>query len=179
MTEAAAFIAWLGAAALTLSDGRRGLALGLALTTAAFAALVWIGGQPVAAGALLLGGSVAAIRRLRMGPEGWAMMPAGSTPRLVLSIAAGLVALWIATAVMTGPGGPLRFAALAVLGMMGARLLAETNPAAILTALASLAMAVALAAGIADTSPGPAPYLVAAAIAVLVSVVHVAEPDGA
>ena len=32
-----------------------------------------------------------------MGPKGWAMMPPGSTPRLVLAIGAGLVALWIAT----------------------------------------------------------------------------------
>jgi hypothetical protein len=179
MTEVAAFTAWLGAAALTVSDGRRGLALGLALTTAAFAVLVSAGGQPVAAAVLLLGGAVAAIRRLRTGPQGWAMMPPGSTPRLVLSIAAGLVALWIATTVMTGAGGQLRFAALTVLGMMGARLLAETSPAAILTALASLAMAIALATGIADSSAGPVPYLAAAAIAVIVSVVNVAEPDGA
>jgi hypothetical protein len=179
MTGVAAFAAWLGAAVLIMSDGRRGLALGLALTTSAFTVLVWAGGEPVAAAALLLGGAVAAIRRLRMGPAGWAMMPPGSTPRLVLSIAGGLVALWIATTVMTGPGAQLRFAALAVLVIMVARLLAETRPAAILTALAALAMAVGLAAGIADTGPGPAPYLAAAAIALLVSVVHVAEPDGA
>lgn len=178
MTAVAAFAAWLGAATIVLSDGRRGLALGLALTTAAFAALVWAGGQPLAAGALVLGGGVATARRMQAGRAGWAIMPPRSTPRLVLSIAGGLLALWISTSVMTGAGAPLRFAALSVLAMMGARILAELDPAALLTALAALAMAVAVGAGIADTGPGPSVYLVAAAAVLALSVVRVRSADG-
>ena len=178
MTAVAAFAAWLGAATIVLSDGRRGLALGLALTTVAFAVLVWAGGQPLAAGALLLGGAVAVFRRLQAGREGWAMMPPRSTPRLVLSIAGGLLALWISTSVMTGAGAPLRFAALSVLAMMGARILAEMESAALLTALAALAMAVAVGAGIADTGPGPSVYIVAAATVLALSLVTVRASDG-
>jgi hypothetical protein len=98
--------------------------------------------------------------------------------RLVLSIAGGLLALWIATSVMTGSGAPLRFAALAVLAMMGARILAEMEPAALLTALAALAMAVAVGAGIADTGPGPSVYIAAAASAIALSLIRVQASDG-
>jgi hypothetical protein len=178
MIAVAAFAAWLGAAMIVLSDGRRGLALGLGLTTAAFAMLVWVGGQPLAAVALLLGGAVAVVRGLQVGRQGWAMMPPRSTPRLVLAIAGGLLALWISTSVMTGSGAPLRFAALSVLAMMGARILAEMEPAALLTALAALAMAVAVGAGIADTAPGPSVYIVAAATVLALSLVSVQVADG-
>jgi hypothetical protein len=177
MTAVAAFAAWLGATTIVLSDGRRGLALGLGMTTAAFAALVWAGGQPLAAAALVLGGSVAVAMRLRAGREGWAIMPPRSTPRLVLSIAGGLLALWISTSVMTGPGAPLRFAALSVLAMMGARILAEMEPAALVTALAALAMALAVGAGIADTGPGPSVYIVAAATVLALSLIRVRTTD--
>lgn len=181
MIEVAAFASWLGATVIVLSDGRRGLALGMALTTLAFAVLAWlVGGSVLAAVALLLGGAAAAIQRLRTGRGGWGLMPPGSTPRLVLSIAGGLLALWVATSVMTGPGASLRFAALSVLGLMGARVLTTTGHTdAMLTALAALALSVAMAAGIADTWPGPSPFIAAAVIAVGVSVIRVAQPDGA
>jgi hypothetical protein len=180
VSAAAAFAAWLGASLIVVSDGRRGLALGLALTAAAFAALAWVvGGDMLAVAALLFGGAVAAIQRLRAGRDGWRVMPAGSTPRMVLSIAIGLLALWIATSVMTGPGAPLRFAALSVLGLMAARVLTETEPSAVLTALAVLALTVAMASGIADTAPGPSPYIGAALIALGVSAIRVRQPSGA
>src|ERR1019366_3742359 len=73
--QAAAFVAWLGPAMIVLSDGRRGLALGLALTTVAFVALAWAGGDHLAAAAILFGGAVAAIRRSRIGPDVWGLMP--------------------------------------------------------------------------------------------------------
>jgi hypothetical protein len=150
----------------------------MALTTIAFAVLAWlVGGSVLAAIALLLGGGAAAIQRLRKGREGWGLMAPGSTPRLVLTIGGGLLALWIATSVMTGPGAPLRFAALSVLGLMGARvLITNGHTDALLTALAALALSVAIAAGIADTWPGPSPFIAAALIAVGVSVIRVAEP---
>jgi hypothetical protein len=179
VTEAAAFAAWLGAAFIVLSDGRRGLALGLALTTVAFAVLAWIDGGRLAAAALLLGGGVAAVQRLRTGRDAWGVMPPGSTPRLVLAIAGGLLALWIATSVMTGPGAELRFAALSVLGLMAARVVSDAQNAAILTTLAALALSVAMAAGLSDTKPGPVPYVAAALIAVGVSVVRVRGSNGA
>ncbi len=180
MTEAAAFAAWLGAAVIVLSDGRRGLALGLAVTTLAFAVLAWVVGRDaLAAAAVLLGGGAAVILRLRAGADVWGVMPPGSTPRLVLSIAGGLLALWISTTLMTDPGAQLRFAALSVVGLMGARALTATESGAVLTALAALALAVAVAAGMADTGPGPAPFVVAALIAAGVSAIRIIEPNGA
>jgi hypothetical protein len=179
MSDAAAFVAWLGAAVIVLSDGRRGLALGLALTTVGFTVLAWIDGDRLAAAAVFLGGAVAAIQRLRTGPDVWAVMPPGSTPRLVLSVGGGLVALWIATSLMTGPGAQLRFAALSVLGLMAARVVTESESAAVLTALAALALSVAMAAGISDTGPGPGPYVAAALIALGVSVIRIRETSGA
>jgi hypothetical protein len=179
VTAAAAFVAWLGAAAIVLSDGRRGLALGLALTTVGFVLLAWIGGDHLAAAAVLLGGGVAAAQRLRTGPDVWGVMPAGSTARVVLCIAGGLLALWIATSVMTGPGAPLRFAVLSVLGLMAARAVGEAENAALLTSLAALALSVAVAASLADVSPGPAPYVAAALIAGGVSFIKVRVANGA
>lgn len=179
MSEAAAFAAWLGAALIVLSEGRRGLALGLALVTLAFTILALAGGERLAAVALLLGGGLAAAQRLRTGDDVWGVMPSGSTARLVLSIAGGLLALWIATSVMTGPGAPLRFAAISVLGLMGGRMLTASAPAAVLTALAALALSVAMAAGVASTGPGPSPYIAAALVAAAISLVRIPEANGA
>jgi hypothetical protein len=173
VTEVAAFAAWLGAAVIVLADGRRGLALGVALTTVGFAVLAWLAGERLAAAAVLLGGAVAAAQRLRTGPDVWGVMPPGSTARMVLCIAGGLLALWIATSVMTGPGAPLRFAVLAVLGLMAARAASEAENAALLTAIAALVLSVGMAAGLADVSPGPAPFIAAALIAAGVSFVRV------
>jgi hypothetical protein len=179
VTAAAAFFAWLGAAVIVLSDGRRGLALGLAVTTLGLAALALANGDRIAAAAVLVGGAVAAFQRMRTGRDVWGLMPTGSTPRLVLSIAGGFVGLWVATSVMNGPGAPLRFAALSVLVLMGARVVTASAPDAVVTALAALALSVAMAAGIADTEPGPSLYVAAALIASGVSVIRVAEKSGA
>jgi hypothetical protein len=180
VSEIASFAAWLGAALIVLSDGRRALGLGLALITAAFTVLAWVGGERLAAAALFVGGAVAVIQRLRTGSDVWGVMPPGSTPRLILSISGGLLALWFATSVMTGPGAPLRFAALCVVGLMGARvLITEAEPAAVLTALAALVLSVAIASGMADTGLGPSPYIAAALIALGISIIRVPETDGA
>lgn len=179
MSAAAAFAAWLGAALIVLSEGRRGLALGMALVAVGFAVLAQAGDGALAASAFLVGGGIAAGRRFRSGPDVWGVMPPGSTARLVLSVAVGLLALWISTSLMTGPGAPLRFAALSVLGLMAARVLTPSEPQAVLTALAALVLAVALAAGVADTSPGPALYVLAAIVAGGISLVRVGEVNGA
>lgn len=179
VTEVAAFMAWLGAAMIVLSDGRRGLGLGLALIAVAFAALAWMAGNLGAAAAMLAGGAAAAVQRLRSGSDDWRVMPPGSTPRLVLVIAAGFLALWFAASITTGAGAPLRFAALAVLGLMAARVLEARDPAIVLTAAAGLALAVAMATGLAATPPGLAPYIAAALIAAGLSVFRVERSHAA
>lgn len=179
MSAAAAFIVWLGAALLVLSEGRRALALGMALVTVGFAVLALAGVGALAASAVLVGGGFAAGRRFRSGTDAWGVMPSGSTARVVLAAAVGLLALWISTSLMTGAGAPLRFAALSVLGLMAARVLTPSEPPAVLTALAALALSVAAAAGVAGTSPGPAVYVLAAMVAVGISLVPVRELDGA
>ena len=179
MSAAAAFIVWLGAALLVLSEGRRALALGLAIITVGFAVLAQAGVGDLAAAAILVGGGFAAGRRFRLGPDAWGVMPSGSTARVVLAAAVGLLALWISTSVMSGPGAPLRFAALSVLGLMAARILTPSEPPAVLTALAAIALSVAAAAGVAGTSPGPAVYVLAAIVAAGISLIPVRELDGA
>lgn len=160
----AAFLAWLGAALVVLADGRRGLALGLGLLTVGFAVLAWTGGEPAGAAALAAGGLIGSGRCWRSGPS-WGLMPAGSTPRLVLCVASGLVALWVAASVTTGTGGALRFAVLVVLGLMGARILAGRDGAVVLTSVACFALALAAASAFAATSAGPAPDVLGGLIA--------------
>lgn len=179
MSAAAAFAAWLGAALIVLSEGRRGLALGMALITIGFAVLAQADGGAWAVSAMLFGGGIAAGRRFRSGPDVWGLTPAGSTARLLLAAAIGLLALWISTSLMTGPGAPLRFAALSVVGLMAARVLTPSSPLAVLTALAALALAVAVAAGVAATSPGAALYVLAGIVAAGISLIRVGEADGA
>jgi hypothetical protein len=175
VTGAAAFTAWLAASVIVLSDGRRGLALGLALMSVAFAPLAWIGGGWPAAAAVFAGGGIAAIQRLRSGADGWGLMPPGSTSRLILVVAAGVLALWIAVSVTSGPSASIRFAAPAVIGLMGARMLTAHDPAALMTTVVAMALAIATAAGLAATAPGLAPYIVAALIAAGVSALRVSE----
>lgn len=162
---AAAFVAWLGASVIVLGDGRRALALGMVFATAGMTVIAWQNAGPIAAIAVAAGGAVAAARRAVAGPDGWRIMPAGSTPRLVLCIATGLVVLWIAAAVTTGPGASLRFTVMVVAGLMGARVLAGDDPPVLLTAISVLALAVALPAALGDSSVGPWPYIAAAVIA--------------
>ena len=179
MNAAAAFIAWAGAALLVLSDGRRGLALGMALITVGFAVLGQAGGGALAASAVLAGGGITSGRRFRSGPDVWGLMPPGSTARLVLAAAVGLVALWVSTSVMTGPGASVRFAALSVIGLMGARVLTSSDSAVVLTAVSALALSVPIAAGVVGTGVGPALYVLAAIVAAAVSLLRIREPNGA
>jgi hypothetical protein len=162
---AAAFVAWLGAALVVLADGRRGLALGLVLLTAALAVLAWPAGMLFGTVAIAAGGLVAAIRCWRSGPATWDIMPAGSTPRLVLCIASGLVALWVAASLTTGTGAPLRFAVLAVVGLMGGRIQISREAPVVMAAIAAFALALGVAPGLAPTSSGPVGAIVGALIA--------------
>lgn len=92
-------------------------------------------------------------------------MPAGSTPRFVLCVAVGLLAVWFALAVTTGGDSALRFVALVVVALAAARVLSGGEPDVVLSAAALLALALGAAAGLAETAPGPWPYLAAALVA--------------
>lgn len=179
MTVAAALAAWAGAAVIVLADGRRGLAFGIALVAAGFAALAWLEGDWFGGAALLAGGVICAIQLLRTGRQGWDLMPQGSTSRLILAVAGGVLSLWVAASVTTGAGAPLRFASVAVLGLMAARLLQGQRAVQVLTASAGLAIALAGASALGRSAPGLAPYVVAGVIAAGVSFLPVAESRGA
>jgi hypothetical protein len=179
VTEAGAFAAWLGGAIVLLSDGRRGLALGLAVLAAGLAALAFAAGDQAAAGALLAGGAGAAALRLRAGREGWGLMPAGSTPRLILSVVAALLSLWVAVAVTAGPGGGLRFAVLASLVLLVARLLQGADPAASTTAASGIALVLGAGTVLAAGAASDAACIVAALISVGLQALPRVEADGA
>jgi hypothetical protein len=179
VTIAAAFVAWAGAAIITLADGRRGLAVGIGVVAIGFGALAIVNGGWVGGVALIAGGAVSAIQLARTGSKDWGLMPPGSTPRMILAVVAAILSLWVAASLTTGPGGSLRFASVAVLGLMAARLLQAKTASPVLTAAAALAIALAGASGIGDTAPGPAPYVLGALIAAGASFLPVREPRGA
>jgi hypothetical protein len=161
----AAFVAWLGAAIVVLADGRRGLAFGLALVTVSLAILTWPAGTAVGSVAIGVGGLIAVVQCWRSGPAEWGMMPAGSTPRLILCVASGLLGFWLAASVTTGPDASRRFAVLVVTGLMGARVLISRDVPVVLTGIAALALALATASGLEVESPGPIPAIVGGLIA--------------
>jgi len=175
----AAFAAWAGAAVIVLSDGRRGLAVGLGPVVIGFAALAWVDGEWIGGALLLLGGAICVVELGRRGPKEWGLMPPGSTPRLILVVVGGILSLWVAVSVASGPDAGLRFASLAVLGLSAARLLQGTRPVPVLAASAGLAIALAGASALVGTDAGFAPYLIGAAIAAGVAFLPVAEPRGA
>lgn len=151
---------------MVLSDGRRGLAVGLGLLTAGFAVLALASGLAVGAAAVAAGGGIASWLCWRLGTASWGIMPAGSTPRLVLCVSAGLLALWVAAALTVGPGAPLRFAVLVLLGLMGARVLSSSEAPVVLAAIAGLALALGAAPGLDVPSPGVVPDIAGGLIAV-------------
>jgi hypothetical protein len=176
---AATLLAWLGGALIVVADGRRGLALGVALAGLGMGVAVWPYAPGLPAGALVIGGAIAALQRLRAGPPGWAIMPPGSTPRLVLCVAGGALGLWIGAGVTSGPGASLRIAVMVVIGLTGARVISTRQPDIALTALAGLALAAAAASGLAPVPVQPVVFFGGALIAAASSFVRFAEPRGA
>lgn len=166
---AAGFVAWAGVSLVVLGDGRRGLALGIALAAAGLGVLAWQTAGPAQATAIVAGGLVAAAGSLRAGAPGWRIMPAGSTPRMVLCVAAAFVSLWVALVITSGPGGALRFATFACLGLALARVLWSDDPPVLIAAAGVLALAAGVASAIGSAAPEPWTYVgagfVAAAIA--------------
>lgn len=171
----AAGAAWLGASMLVLSEGRRAFAAGLLLFAAGLA-LALVRYQPLAAGVIAGGGLIAAGLRARDGRPGWATLPAGSTPRLLLSLVVGVVGAFAAGSLMPGPG-PAPARAAVVLGgvMAAARLLSTTHRDAALAAAAALALAMA---GVDALVAGDTALTVAGAgavAAILISLIPAAE----
>jgi len=82
-----------------------------------------------------------------------------------MCIASGLLALWLALSVTTGPGASLRFAVLVVLGLMGGGILMSKEAPVVMTAIAAFALALGAAPGLAAGSPGPVPAIVAGLVA--------------
>ncbi len=164
LQAAGGVVAWLGASIAVLADGRRGLAAGIAITTIGVAAVASVSAGVEAAAVVMVGGGVAAFLRNGAGPEGWRLMPPGSTPRLILCIATALVCWWVAASVMTGGGAALHFTALAVTGLGGARILMRADPAVLVTAAAVMTLGIASAVQPAGRTTGLAAYAIAAVI---------------
>jgi len=179
VTAAGAFAAWAGASVIVLADGRRGLAAGVGLVALGFTVLAWTNGHWLEGAILLAGGAVCVFELVRAGPQEWGLMPPGSTPRLILALVGGILSLWVAASVTTGAGASLRFASLAVLGLMAGRLLQGQRAVAVLTAAAGLALALAGASGLAPNGAGLAPYLVGALTAAGALLLPAAESRGA
>ncbi len=146
-------LAWLGAAVLVLSDARRGLAVGLLLAAVGLAVVRVAEGDGADAGLLLAGGLLGAIVGLRRNPRrGWGLLPAGSTPRIVLSVVVGGLALWLAVGMLDSPGEPqARAAALIVIALGAGRLLAVGDARAALAAASLIALGVGTVAALATT----------------------------
>ena len=179
MTIAAAVIAWLGGSAVLLSDGRRGLALGLALLGAGLGGLALDAGSAIEAATLAGGGLVAAALRLRAGPEGWRIMPAGSTPRLILAIVAALISLYLTAVIAGGEDGALRFALLAVIAVLVLRVLIGADRACANTAASGIALALGAGALLGSGGATEAACAAAAVVAIGVQALPHPETDGA
>jgi hypothetical protein len=83
----------------------------------------------------------------------------------VLCLAAGILALWVGLAVTTGGGGALRFAVMAAIGLAAARVLSSEDGFAAQTAVAMLALAIAVGAVFAPEPAGAGPCLAAGVVA--------------
>jgi hypothetical protein len=176
---AAGIAVWLGASLVVVADGRRGLALGIAVSTLGLAVLALVSAGALAAAAIAVGGAIAGARRFVSGPVGWEVLAQGSTPRLVLCVATALVGLWIAVAVTSGPVASLRFAVITGIALSAARALSSAEQAAQLSAVAIVALCVASAAAIGSTEPDVWPYLAGGVVAAVVGFLPLRRPSAA
>jgi hypothetical protein len=159
----AAGLAWLGASVTALSDARRGLALGLFLTGAGLAGSV-LATRPLGAALLALSAIVAALLRLRDGPGGWGVLPAGSTPGIVLGVAVLVASLVLAGTAFQGRGSVAAVAPLAVSAMSAIRLLSSRSRQVALATSSALALALGALGGTGDILAG---CLIAVALAAI------------
>jgi hypothetical protein len=176
MTEAlallGAFTAWIGVTLVTVADGRRGVALGLLVTTAGLVLTGEVAGQtPLAVAVLGAGGCAAAALRLRSGVPGWRVLPPGSTPRLMAGIVVLAVAAVAAVSARADPEWLARLAAVVVTVLAGGRVLSVDQR--------GLALGGASAAALGLGALGDAPALVAAGVvAAGLGAIGAGEPAG-
>jgi hypothetical protein len=168
LTVSAMLLAWLGAAAVIVSDGRRAIAFGLSLTGVGLAGLALLAGDSWGGVALLAGGLGAGALRLRDGTPGWRIMPLGSTPRIILSLVGLAAGALVGVYLVSGPDAPRRVAALAVCGLSLARLVTADRRAAGLGAACALSLAL-------GTFGGLDAHAVGAAVAVALSALPTTE----
>jgi hypothetical protein len=112
---------------------------------------------------------------VRRGAPGWSVMPAGSTPRVILAAVGGLIALWIGASSGTIDTA-FRVASFAVILLMGARLVQGGEQGVTLAAVAALALAVGSAST--QESGGTLIPLVAATAAGACALIPTAVADG-
>jgi hypothetical protein len=143
LTLLAAGLAWFGATLTTLAEGRRGLALGLALTGVGLGGVQLSGGRPL--NALVLAGAalLSAALRLRDGTSGWGLLPPDSTPGIILGIAVLVACVLMAGALLQGAAGIASLAPLAVALVVAGRLLTVVRRQPALAAASALALALA------------------------------------
>ena len=134
-------LAWVGAAMTVMAGGRRGRGLGLGLVGLGLGIAGLWEEEPATAVALVTGGLVAGAFRARGGLV-WGLVPAGATPRVVLSVFSLVAAAFVGIHVMGGDGAPLRVAGLAAALIGGAMVLDanENRSAATGISLAALGM---------------------------------------
>jgi hypothetical protein len=158
-----AALSWLGASVVALSEARRGLALGLALTGVGLAGAV-LSTRPLGALLLLVGAALAALLRLRDGAEAWGVLPPGSTPGIVLSVVVLVASVVLASTVFQGTSSAAGLAPLAVAVVSTVRLLSSSSRQVALAAGSALALALGAFGSTGDILAGS---LVAVALAAI------------
>jgi hypothetical protein len=146
-------LAWLGASTAALSHGRRGLALGVALTGAGLAGAS-ITADPLGAAVLAVAALFAALLRLRDGAGGWGLLPAGSTPGIVASVVVLAASVVLAGTALQGPNLAPRVAPLAVALVSATRLLSTRTRQVALAVGSTLALALGAFGGLGDVVAG-------------------------
>jgi hypothetical protein len=169
-----AVLAWLAMSVLTLSEARGGLALGLAgaglgLGVTLIAPGEWSGTAAAA------GGLAAGLLRVRDGTSGWGILPAGSTPRVILCAVAGAACAWIGASLLTGPMAPARTAVLAAIVLASARLLTTSRRQAALASASALALAIGVLGRLVADDSALAFAIAGAVVAVGLALVPAAE----
>jgi hypothetical protein len=145
LAPAAFAICWLGGAILLLSHARRGVVLGLTLLTVGLSLGAYAAGRDQVALALLAGGVVTTALRVRDGLPGWGLLPAGSTPRLVMSLLVLILALLMG-ATVKGTTLPIEDS-LAVVALGAGRMLGAGHRAVALAGAAAVALGLASMGG--------------------------------
>jgi hypothetical protein len=171
---AGAVLAWLSMSVLVLSESRGGLALGLAGAGVGLGAALGAGGRWGGA-AVALGAVAAALLRTRDGAAGWGILPAGSTPRVMLCFVVGAACAWAGGSLLGGSLAPARSAILAAIVLASARLMTTGRRQAALAAASALAVGIGALGGFAASQSELVLAVAGGLVAVLLAAVPAAE----